>query len=546
MKHIIKSAFLGWIFLCGWNNSLFAQSNVAPFSPSDVAVYALNTQSVQVQWQDRSTNESNFGIRRSKNGEAWQLISASIPANQTFFNDINLDPNGHYCYAVFALNAGGNSDASNIACAVTTSPNIFSPILTTAQLIQTTSVSLSWTTSGASSSTFNIQTRPIGGGWTTLQTGITGTTGYHQNMPEVTTFCYRIEAVTSGSGSYYSNEICATSGALPPQAVANVRFVPDTTSPHQILVASWDANAPQSGLIYEVQTRDPNGAWSNSIEQSATSYTLANLASVKSFEVRVRAKRVIAGQILYSAWSSPVRATTWLGIYPGDTNGDGRANLSDITFLTQSLFYGAATPFRNNPPVGLEWKVFTLDPTTYSLDLLRADANRDGKVDIFDIFPIIANYNRVASSNQEGNQEAIQARITSPQQAEVLTSVLDVLNTMPQDAASSTAQKQLAKDLAALLQTWQSELPKQAALGQNYPNPFQETTTLVFDLAEKQEVKLNVYNLLGQKVTTILDETLPPGRYTQAFHANDLPSGLYLVEMQAEKQRFTKLITLQK
>ena len=77
------------------------------------------------------------------------------------------------------------------------------------------------------------------------------------------------------------------------------------------------------------------------------------------------------------------------------------------------------------------------------------------------------------------------------------------------------------------------EMPKVFVLAQNYPNPFNPTTTFAFDIPYSSFVILKVYNVLGQEVATVVDETLPAGRYTQTFNAQGLGSGVYFYRLQA-------------
>ena len=81
-------------------------------------------------------------------------------------------------------------------------------------------------------------------------------------------------------------------------------------------------------------------------------------------------------------------------------------------------------------------------------------------------------------------------------------------------------------------------LPHQFSLGDNYPNPFNPTTTVEFKLPIGIDVTLNVYNLLGEKVATIFNSYAQPGNYKATWNGLDLngnqvPSGTYLFELDA-------------
>lgn len=91
-----------------------------------------------------------------------------------------------------------------------------------------------------------------------------------------------------------------------------------------------------------------------------------------------------------------------------------------------------------------------------------------------------------------------------------------------------------------------SELPKEISLGQNYPNPFNPSTTLEFSLNAPQQVRLDVFDMLGRKVATLADGAFTAGKHTASFNASDLPSGIYVYRLQAGTQSFTRKMILVK
>lgn len=78
-----------------------------------------------------------------------------------------------------------------------------------------------------------------------------------------------------------------------------------------------------------------------------------------------------------------------------------------------------------------------------------------------------------------------------------------------------------------------NEFHETVALDQNYPNPFNPTTTIGYTLPEAGPVLLEVYDLTGRRLATLVDGTMPAGTHTVAFEADGLASGLYFYKLQA-------------
>jgi hypothetical protein len=74
----------------------------------------------------------------------------------------------------------------------------------------------------------------------------------------------------------------------------------------------------------------------------------------------------------------------------------------------------------------------------------------------------------------------------------------------------------------------------------NYPNPFNPTTTISFDIPEQSPVELVIYDIQGEKVVTLVNETLDPGSYSIEFNAGNLPSGTYVYKLEAGKYTESK------
>jgi photosystem II stability/assembly factor-like uncharacterized protein len=90
------------------------------------------------------------------------------------------------------------------------------------------------------------------------------------------------------------------------------------------------------------------------------------------------------------------------------------------------------------------------------------------------------------------------------------------------------------------------EHPVDYHLSQNYPNPFNPATTITFSLPERTDVRLSVFNVLGEEVSQLFNGTMEGGSHEVRFDAADLPSGIYFYQLNAGEFTSTKKMLLLK
>ncbi|MDZ7764169.1 MAG: T9SS type A sorting domain-containing protein [Melioribacteraceae bacterium] len=77
----------------------------------------------------------------------------------------------------------------------------------------------------------------------------------------------------------------------------------------------------------------------------------------------------------------------------------------------------------------------------------------------------------------------------------------------------------------------EEDKPLNYELNQNYPNPFNPETNIEYSITQNSFVKLKVYDVLGNEITTLVDEEKFPGKHKVKFNADELSTGIYLYKI---------------
>jgi hypothetical protein len=131
------------------------------------------------------------------------------------------------------------------------------------------------------------------------------------------------------------------------------------------------------------------------------------------------------------------------------------------------------------------------------------------------------------------------------------TSAIDVITGQNIDLSSNPVVKpqttlilEWPEDVPVVSVDEETALPLSYELKQNYPNPFNPSTTIEYTIAQPGNVKLEVYNVIGQKVQTLVDDYRMAGKYAFTMNANDLPTGIYFYSLQSGDYKQTRKMML--
>jgi PKD repeat protein len=189
----------------------------------------------------------------------------------------------------------------------------------------------------------------------------------------------------------------------------------------------------------------------------------------------------------------------------------------------------------NNPPTVINEK-----------DTLDVAMNAPGTVNLNDIF-MDSNGDPMTFS-WSGNSANLGIALQDDSLL-VLTPATDYLGT---ETVTLVAKDNENDSTSYTIDIWISEtgtaqaVPGEFTLSQNFPNPFNPTTAIRFQLPERGQVNLSIYDLNGHKVRTLINGIQDAGYYTLNFHAGDLPSGVYLYRLSSGTEVVTKKMVLMK
>jgi len=93
-------------------------------------------------------------------------------------------------------------------------------------------------------------------------------------------------------------------------------------------------------------------------------------------------------------------------------------------------------------------------------------------------------------------------------------------------------------------ENYDEELVDGLTLKQNYPNPYNSTTKIIFRILEKSFVSLKVYDVLGNEISTLVNKEMDAGEFEAEFNGKDLSSGVYFYKIQAGNFSKTKKLTI--
>jgi len=211
------------------------------------------------------------------------------------------------------------------------------------------------------------------------------------------------------------------------------------------------------------------------------------------------------------------------GVYPGDANNDGVVNEVDV--LPLGVFWMMTGPDR---PGGTEWRIQPAEVWT-DLAATYADCNGDSTVNMQDLLVVAINW---GNTHDYGSPQFAPGDYDLAEYQGAFEAIFFALGESQESEFTNSVRNLIAKYVEV------ETVPGQYMLSQNFPNPFNPTTYIQFNLPVDGHVSLTVHNILGQTVATLVDEFQTQGFKQVIWNGTSdagetLPSGMYFYRMKA-------------
>jgi fibronectin type 3 domain-containing protein len=263
-----------------------------PTAPNNLTATAVSTSEIDLEWVDRSDNETGFKIERRKGTSGTFTQIDTVDADVESYNDTGLLSDTTYQYRVRAFNSDGNSDYSNVATATTLAkpagPN--APSALRATINSSRSVTLTWQDNSDNESGFQLERAAGIGDFVRIITLGPNTTTFTDNaLQPNTVYRYRIRAVNENGASAYSNTVQVRTPVDPPTEPAAPTNLVATPTAGQVLLTWEDNSNNESTFAIERKLEDGGFQPLTSVGQNTTRYVDQAAGGNARYTYRVRA-----------------------------------------------------------------------------------------------------------------------------------------------------------------------------------------------------------------------------------------------------------------
>lgn len=176
-------------------------------------------------------------------------------------------------------------------------------------------------------------------------------------------------------------------------------------------------------------------------------------------------------------------------------------------------------------------------------------SNGGGDVPCWDVFVYVSGESKLGSGSdflsygygENGNQRWVN-RFNGPQNGNDAAYTISVKSNYPVIYAGGVFSNDYG--IIGITELTRNGSGNKNGISNNYPNPFNPTTNINYNITKETFVKINVFDILGRNVANLVDEKKPEGNYSVTFDASDLNSGVYFYKIETDYASETRRIVL--
>jgi len=326
-------------------------ASAIPTAPANLSAQAVSSTTIDLAWEDRSSNENGFSIERL-NGSTWGQI-AWVADNITMYRNTGLNPGTSYSYRVLAFNGSGNSTTTNQVTISTPAasqiPAAPSNLAGTAD--SSTSVTLTWSDGSSNENGFSIERRN-GSTWSQVGWVAANVTTYRNTgLTAGTAYSYRVLAFNGYGNSATTNEATVTTTAASQIPAAPSGLSGSADSATSVALSWTDGSSNENGFSIE---RRNGSTWSQVgwVAANITTYRNTGLTAGASYSYRVLAFNGYGN----SPTTNEVSVTTPSQIPAAPSNLSGLADSSTSVTLSWADNSSNENGFSIERKSGTSWR----------------------------------------------------------------------------------------------------------------------------------------------------------------------------------------------
>ena len=511
-----------------WSNNYFPvvdNMRSVPLGPDDLTVEATGTSSIDLSWNDNSDNEDEFEIERSSDGSSsnWTRI-ATVGVDNESYSNTGLSSSTIYYYRIRARNTAGPSDYSNIENAITNDENnggVFT--------VDFASEDLYFETEDYAS---------IGDHWTKISDGNVSGGAFMENDPDAENedsdayLTYTLNVSNSGTVNVW----ILGQGPDGSSNSVKVKIDDESETTFSLSESGWNWKRKEltinNGTVtFTILNREP-GAQIDRVFLTKGNTEPDQDNGVGSITVDGNT----------SDWSDISALTTASG--QNLTSLKVTSDATKLYFLLEgnnidkhtSIFINSD----NKSSTGYQYEGWTSSGVDYLIEddeLYKSTDNNSGWN---------WSFQRTSAIDRVKISSVVEVSIEKSALSELNNTITigawdsnsdwDEQSLLPTSGALPSYSGALAKNILLSSQAWEdvtTESPATLSLSQNHPNPFNPTTIIRYALPQQSHVTLQVFDLLGREIATLVNQALPAGRYQAHWNASDVKSGIYFYRLQA-------------